>query len=266
MCRCSIDRRMMLKLSGASAASLLGGCDKIDLVSDATVEAMGLQAWADIRQTTDVAADRTLQAALDDVSRRLLLAAHETPESWEVLVFRGPEVNAFALPGRKIGVYEGMFNVVANEDQLAVIVGHEIGHVHAEHSQERMNAEVAKGWGLRVLSLLLQFGEVEYAAEIAAALGVGVEYGWFFPTRAVRSWRPTVWGYTRWPRRVSALRRLWLYGNGWMQRLPIEHRNFSQRILLHRPALRRLRQYFQSSGDISLNTSISLTCHEMTPD
>ncbi|GAD57114.1 M48 family metallopeptidase [Limimaricola cinnabarinus] len=181
MCRCSIDRRMMLKLSGASAASLLGGCDKIDLVSDATVEAMGLQAWADIRQTTDVAADRTLQAALDDVSRRLLLAAHETPESWEVLVFRGPEVNAFALPGRKIGVYEGMFNVVANEDQLAVIVGHEIGHVHAEHSQERMNAEVAKGWGLRVLSLLLQFGEVEYAAEIAAALGVGVEYGLVLP-------------------------------------------------------------------------------------
>lgn len=181
MCRCSIDRRMMLKLSGASAASLLGGCDKVDLVSDATVEAMGLQAWSDIRQTTEVPADRALQAALDDVSRRLLLAANETPDNWEVLVFRGSEVNAFALPGRKIGVYEGMFNLVANEDELAVIVGHEIGHVHAEHSQERMNAQMAKGWGLRVLSLLLQLGEVEYAAEIAAALGVGVEYGLVLP-------------------------------------------------------------------------------------
>ncbi len=181
MCNCPIGRRGLLKMAGGGALPLLGGCDDVDLVSDATVEAMGLQAWTEIRDATPVAADAALQAALDAVSGRLLAAAGEAPGDWEVLVFRGPEINAFALPGRKIGVYEGMFGVVGNADQLAAIVGHEIGHLQAEHSQERMNAQVAKGWGLRALSFVLQMNEVEFAAEIAAALGVGVEYGLVLP-------------------------------------------------------------------------------------
>ncbi len=181
MCQCRMNRRTMLGLSGAAALPMLAGCDNVDLVSDETVEAMGLEAWADIRQSSPVAADADLQNALNQVSTRLLSAANEVPEEWEVLAFGGPEINAFALPGRKIGVYEGMFRVVANEDQLAAVVGHEIGHLQAEHSQERMNAQIAKGWGLRALSLALQLGEVEYAAEIAAALGVGVEYGLVLP-------------------------------------------------------------------------------------
>lgn len=181
MCQCRMNRRMMLGLSGAAALPMLAGCDDVDLVSDETVEAMGLEAWADIRQSSPAVADSDLQGALTQVSTRLLRAANEVPDAWEVLVFSGPEINAFALPGRKIGVYEGMFQVVANEDQLAAIVGHEIGHLQAEHSQERMNAQVARGWGMRALSLVLQLGEVEYAAEIAAALGVGVEYGLVLP-------------------------------------------------------------------------------------
>jgi len=176
-----MNRRTILGLSGAAALPMLAGCDDVDLVSDETVEAMGLEAWADIRRTSPLAADDDLQATLNQVSTRLLRAANEAPDAWEVLVFRGPEINAFALPGRKIGVYEGMFQVVANEDQLAAIVGHEIGHLQAEHSQERMNAQVAQGWGMRALSLILQLGEVEYAAEIAAALGIGVKYGLVLP-------------------------------------------------------------------------------------
>nr|WP_111298532.1 M48 family metallopeptidase [Paracoccus saliphilus] len=180
MCHCLMNRRSMLKLSGAGTL-LLGGCDNVDLVSDETVEAMGLEAWADIRQATPVATDAAMQATLNNVSAQLLSAVGEAPGDWEVLVFRGNEINAFALPGRKIGVYEGMFQVVANADQLAVIVGHEIGHLQAEHSQERMNAQLAQGWGMRALSLILRLGEVEYAAEIAAALGAGVEYGLVLP-------------------------------------------------------------------------------------
>jgi len=74
-----------------------------------------------------------------------------------------------------------MFRVGQNEDQLAAVVGHEIGHVQAEHGQERINAQVAKDWGLRLIAFLLQMGDVEFAAEIAAALGLGVEYGLVLP-------------------------------------------------------------------------------------
>jgi predicted Zn-dependent protease len=177
-----ITRRSVLKYSGVALMPLLGGCDvKLDMVSDQRVVAMGLQAWEEIRAASPVARDPALQGALDRVSARLLAAAGQTLSDWEMLVFDRPEVNAFALPGNKIGVFRGMFHVVANEDQLAAIVGHEIGHLQAEHSQERMNAQVAADWGLNLVSYLLRLGEVEYASEIGAALGIGVEYGLVLP-------------------------------------------------------------------------------------
>ena len=183
MCsRRSITRRNLLRCAGAASVPLLSGCDlPVDLVSDETVEAMGLQAWEEIRSSSPVARDPDHQAALDRVSARLLAAAGEVPSDWEVLVFARPEINAFALPGRKIGVFEGMFRVIGNPDQLAAVVGHEIGHVQAEHGQERMNAQLSADWGLTALAYLLSLGGVEYAGEIAAALGVGVEYGLVLP-------------------------------------------------------------------------------------
>jgi len=184
MCDCWLTRRGMLRLAGAGGAVLLTGCDEIseiDLVSEGQVEEMGLRAWQEIKSQTPVARNSEEQRLLNRVSSLLLKAAGEKPEQWEVLVFDRPEVNAFALPGRKIGVFQGMFRVGQNEDQLAAVVGHEIGHVQAEHGQERINAQVAKDWGLRLIAFLLQMGDVEFAAEIAAALGLGVEYGLVLP-------------------------------------------------------------------------------------
>jgi len=182
---CGISRRTLLRLGAVTAVTpLLAGCGEepwIEIVSDQTVESMGLQAWQEIRSKVPVTADGSLQRALDQVTLRLLDAAGERPGDWEAVVLASPEINAFALPGRKIGVFEGMFRVADSPDRLAAIVGHEIGHLQAEHSQERMNAQVGKEFGLRLITLLLQLGDVEYAADIAAALGLGVEYGLVLP-------------------------------------------------------------------------------------
>ena len=182
MCRRhALARRDFLKLGGAAMLPLLGGCDEVSVVSDETVEEMGLQAWEEIRAASPVASDPDLQAVVDRVSARLLAAAGEAPSDWEVVVFARPDVNAFALPGRKIGIFEGMFRVFGSEGQLAAVLGHEIGHLAAEHGQERVNAQLTADWGLSLVSLLLRLGDVEYAGEIAAALGLGVEYGLLLP-------------------------------------------------------------------------------------
>jgi predicted Zn-dependent protease len=170
---------------GAAIAGLLllSGCDWLpfDLVSDQQAEAMGLQAWDEIVATTPPSADPRLQSALDEVAARLLAADGERPGDWQAVVFAGPEINAFALPGNRIGVFEGMFGILENPDQLAAVVGHEIGHVGAEHSQERMTAEVARSLGVRLIALLLRLGEVQYGEDIAAALGLGAHYGLLLP-------------------------------------------------------------------------------------
>lgn len=177
-----VTRRRFIGCAGAATVPLLSGCDMpVDLVSDETVEAMGLQAWDEIRANSRVTGNGEFQATLDAVSARLLTTAGENPSDWEVLVFARPEINAFALPGRKIGVFEGMFRVIGSTDQLAAIVGHEIGHLQAEHGQERMNAQLSTEWGLSILAWLMSLGGIDYAREIAAALGIGVEYGLVLP-------------------------------------------------------------------------------------
>jgi predicted Zn-dependent protease len=171
----------MGRRSALAGVLMLTGCDGFSVVPDESVQAMGLEAWSAIRAETPPSADPELQAALDAVARRLLLAAGERPADWEAVVFAGPEVNAFALPGNKIGVYEGMFGVAETPDQLAAVVGHEIGHLAAEHSGERITAQVVKDLGLRLIYLLLRLGEVQFAADIAAALGLGAHYGLVLP-------------------------------------------------------------------------------------
>jgi len=189
MCSCSppLDRRRILGLlAGAAAAPLVAGCDEIggfpiQLVSDDTVQQLGIESWQRIRSKTPVSQSRDLQQALQVVGQRLLSAAGEDPARWEMIVFARNEPNAFALPGGKIGLFEGMFRVAANEDQLAAVIGHEIGHNQAEHSQERLSVAAAKQFGLQLVSAALQIGDVAYANQIAALLGVGVEFGLELP-------------------------------------------------------------------------------------
>jgi predicted Zn-dependent protease len=161
------------------APLLLAGCDWIPfrLVPDASVEEMGVASWESLRSEIPPSGRPELQTALDQVATQLLIAAGEAPAEWEAVVFASPDVNAFALPGNKIGVFEGLFGVVENQGQLAAVVGHEIGHLQADHGAERVNAQAVRDLGLRVVGLILQFAEVEYSADIAAALGLGVEYG-----------------------------------------------------------------------------------------
>lgn len=185
MCQChALSRRRLLTLGAAASTTLVAGCDEIrvpNLVSEAQVQAMGLQAWDEIRTTTPVSRSNALTAAVDRVAGRCLAAAGENPADWEVALFAMPEVNAFALPGRRIGVYEGMLSVAEDEAQLAAVIGHEIGHVQANHAQERISAEIAQQYGLRIIQFLLRLGNVEFADSIAAALGVGVQFGLVLP-------------------------------------------------------------------------------------
>ncbi|HSK41360.1 MAG TPA: M48 family metalloprotease, partial [Arenibaculum sp.] len=126
-------RRMFLGMLAGTGGAVLTGCvggDQtglgLNLVSNEQVQELGLESWQRIRSETRPSGNPTYQRALDQVSRRLLGAAGEDPRAWEAVVFEGGEANAFALPGNKIGVYEGMFGIAGNEAQLAAVVGHEI--------------------------------------------------------------------------------------------------------------------------------------------
>jgi predicted Zn-dependent protease len=153
----------------------------LGLVSAEEAQQLGVQSWEQIRSEVPVSKNATYQRALQQVSTNILTAIGQNPASWEAVVFESKEANAFALPGNKIGVYEGMFAIATDVNELAAVVGHEIGHNQAEHARERLSSAAATQTGVQLLGAALQIGNIGYANEIAGLLGAGVQYGLILP-------------------------------------------------------------------------------------
>jgi Zn-dependent protease with chaperone function len=100
---------------------------------------------------------------------------------WEVVVFDSEQVNAFALPGGKIGVYTGILKVAENQNQLGAIIGHEVGHVIEHHSNERMSSSKISQTGMAVVDTALSVGNVENRNLWMSGLGLGLQYGILMP-------------------------------------------------------------------------------------
>jgi predicted Zn-dependent protease len=94
-----------------------------------------------------------------------------------VVVFEDASLNAFALPGNKIGVHSAMMKLVDNQDQLAAVMGHEVGHVLARHSNERASQEMAVQQGLSMISQT----ELGQSPLTQGLLGLGAQYGVIMP-------------------------------------------------------------------------------------
>jgi len=109
----------------------------------------------------------------------LIRAQGDDPAKWEVKVFSEESANAFALPGKKIGVHNGMLKVAKDQDQLAAVLGHEIGHVAARHGNERVSQSLIAQGGLAAVDAAAGGGEGN--GTLMAALGLGAQFGVLMP-------------------------------------------------------------------------------------
>lgn len=90
---------------------------------------------------------------------------------WEVNLIASKQVNAFCMPGGKIAVYSGLIDQLkATDDELAMVIGHEIAHALQEHARERAAKSEITNLGANVISQLFGFGNLGNLA-----LGTGAQ-------------------------------------------------------------------------------------------
>ncbi len=167
-----------------ACASSPTGRNQLILFSDDQMSQLGTQSFEQMKQQEKISTDELTNAYVQCVTKSITSHVPPQPEftDWEVVVFDSDQVNAFALPGGKIGVYTGLLKVAKTPDQLATVIGHEIAHVLADHSNERLSQSQLANTGLQITSVALGASDyAKYQNVTMAALGLGVQYGVILP-------------------------------------------------------------------------------------
>ncbi len=172
---------ILLFLTACSTSST--GRSKVTLYSDTELNHMGTVSFEQMKKEVPISIDTNINAFVhcvaDAITENVSKSVHQG--EWEVVVFDSEQINAFALPGGKIGVYTGILNVTEDQHQLAAIIGHEVGHVLEHHSNERLSANQLSNVGLMVASIALEASDVDNKGVWVAGLGLGVQYGLVMP-------------------------------------------------------------------------------------
>ncbi|HET6431244.1 M48 family metallopeptidase [Dyella sp.] len=176
-------------LAAALAATVLAGCatsptgrSQLMIVSDSQMSQMGISAFNDLRKQGKFV-DAPRQRAYATCVANALIAVLPPPwnaNQWEVQIVDDDSANAFALPGGRIGVNQGMFKVASNQDQLAVVLGHELSHVVSRHGAERVSDNYAAQAAVAAGTIYAGTRGTD-AGYAAAALGLGAEVGILLP-------------------------------------------------------------------------------------
>jgi predicted Zn-dependent protease len=157
----------------ATTTSPTGRRQVVGGVSQQQLDQLGAQAFAETKAKETVNRDARQNGYVQCVVNALVaqLPSQYHGVRWETAVFVDKEPNAFALPGGKVGVNTGIFSVARNQDQLAAVIGHEIGHVISRHHEERITKQMGASGLLQVASVLAGAAYGESAASTVSQLG-----------------------------------------------------------------------------------------------
>lgn len=175
--------------SAAALAALLLACatnpvtgrQEVVLMSPERETASGKQAAAQVEKEIGLLRDPKLAAYVDQIGDRMARLSPRTDTPYQFAIADMPEPNAFALPGGYVYVSRGLLAFANTEDELAGVIGHEIGHVAARHAAQRETRSVGVGLlsmvgtiaaavvgGGQAASMVSQLGQVAGAGMIAS--------------------------------------------------------------------------------------------------
>lgn len=155
------------------------GRNQLLFVSQGEMAQLASSAWSDLKRQEQITNDPRYTARVNRVAPKIIRAAGGNPAEWEVQVFKSDQLNAFALPGGKIGFYTGILDLMDNDDQIAAVMGHEVAHVNFNHSGERYSQTAAAQTGLGVAGAAA--GSSQLGGAAVQALGLATQTGVLLP-------------------------------------------------------------------------------------
>ncbi len=187
-------------LSWLAALFLLTGCSSVPLtgrkqvllVSDQEVLSASLTQYSDYMKGAKKSSNTAQTQMVVRVGKKIASATEAYLKAngmsseiknfaWEFNLVQDAQVNAFCMPGGKIVVYEGLMKLVSSDDELAVVVGHEVAHAVAKHSNERMSQQIMAQYGAAILGAATQNKSQAIQTAASAVYGIGAQYGVMLP-------------------------------------------------------------------------------------
>ena len=183
--RLALRRTFLLAAAGAAATPVLAQVDVGKTSAMAKLVPAGTLEKSAAQQYSQMMAEAKAQGALASPNNAQLqrlraiaqrLVPH-TPQwnerapgwKWEVNLIGSKQINAFVMPGGKIVFYTGILDQLQlTDDEIAMVMGHEMAHALREHARERLAKSQVTGMGLSLGAQLLGLGDM---GNLAANLG-----------------------------------------------------------------------------------------------
>jgi predicted Zn-dependent protease len=153
---------------------------------------MSLQQYDEFLKINKISRNQEQTQMVKKVGKRIQMAveqyftdnnmSHELKDyKWEFNLIESKEKNAWAMPGGKVVIYEGILPIAKDEAGLAVVMGHEIAHAIAKHGNERMSQGLVAQMGGMAISKALEEKPDKTKQLWMTVFGVGAQYGVILP-------------------------------------------------------------------------------------
>lgn len=164
------------------ATAPVTGRSQLILTSPSQENEMGVTAFKEVLSTSTLSKNTRYNESVTRVGNRIAKVADTPAYDWDFKVIEDDDqINAFALPGGKVGVYTGILPVAETEAGLATVMAHEVAHVAARHGGERVSSGMLAQLGAVGISAALGGGDPYVREAVMQAYGLGANVGVLLP-------------------------------------------------------------------------------------
>ena len=183
---------VILFLSLSCTTVPITGRQQFSILPNSAMISMSLQQYNEFLKNNKISSNQEQTQMVKKVGRKIQMAVEQyftdknmsyalKDYKWEFNLIESEEKNAWAMPGGKVVVYEGILPITKDEAGLAVVMGHEIAHAIAKHGNERMSQGLIVQMGGMALTKAMAEKPEKTRRLWMTAFGVGAQFGVMLP-------------------------------------------------------------------------------------